>query len=132
MKLQYFIIDEFESPDAPGSGGNMDVDTLHKLDEARGIAGLPFRISSGYRTERHNERVGGVPDSAHTTGHAADIRTDGMRESEVTRIIAALVMAGFRRIGRARTFVHVDDDPGKPYGDGIVTWDYLDGKEHKA
>ena len=30
--------------------GNMDANFLHKLDKARSIAGLPFKINSAYRS----------------------------------------------------------------------------------
>jgi len=107
----------------------MDSGTLARADEARDIAGLPFVITSGYRTPEHNAAVGGVPDSAHTTGNAFDVSIVEYTEADVVRIVAALVQVGFRRIGRARTFVHADDDPSKPFP---AYWDYFDGKEHKA
>ena len=73
MNLNYFTLSEFDSPDLPNSGVNMDRDFLAKLEIAREYAGTPFRITSGYRTAERNKQVGGVPDSAHTKGHAADI-----------------------------------------------------------
>jgi len=127
--MKYFELSEFDSPDAPGSGSNMDSNTLAMFDDARGIAGIIFRISSGYRTPEHNERVGGVPHSAHTLGYAADIRLDGFTQAMVVRIIAALTVAGFRRIGLAGTFVHADNDPTKP---SPAYWDYSGVQAHKV
>ena len=88
------------------------------LDNAREIAGIPFKINSGYRTESHNAKVGGKPKtntskgSSHMYGLAADI---GCTDS-VTRqkIITALVKVGFTRAGIAQSFVHVDLDNDKP------------------
>ena len=74
-KPKYFNLSEFDSPDQAGSGAYMNPDFLRKLDKARGIAGIPFRINSGYRTEAHNRKVGGVNDSAHLKGLAVDIAT---------------------------------------------------------
>mgnify|MGYP001294230819 CR=1 FL=1 len=42
MNLKNFTIDEFDSPDLPGSGLNMDNDFLQMLDMAREIANIPF------------------------------------------------------------------------------------------
>ena len=45
-----------------------------KLDAARGLAGVPFSITSGFRTPAENVAVGGVPNSAHLKGEAADLK----------------------------------------------------------
>ena len=110
---------EFDSPDAPGSGSNMKPELLQKLDNARTIAGVTFKVNSGYRTAAHNAKVGGVADSSHCQGWAADIAaTSGT--SKFT-IVNALLKAGFTRIGIASSFVHVDCDPTKP---AQVIWTY--------
>ena len=54
MALKYFKLSEFDSPDFKGSGKNMTKDFLKKLDRARDIANIPFKISSGFRTAQHN------------------------------------------------------------------------------
>lgn len=123
--MKYFRLAEFDSPDSPGSGSRMDLEFLEMLDRARGYAAIAFHITSGYRTTRHNELVGGVAHSSHTKGHAADIVATSTRDRY--RILVALSRAGFTRIGinAARSFIHVDNDPDKP--DAI--WFYGD-KEH--
>lgn len=117
--MRHFELKEFDSPDAPGSGVKMNKDFLEKLDFSRHDAGIPFIITSGYRTNEHNEKVGGVDSSAHTKGYAADI---ACRDS-VSRhkIVCSLILAGFDRIGVASTFIHVDSDPDKPKN---VIWVY--------
>jgi uncharacterized protein YcbK (DUF882 family) len=116
-QLKHFKLSEFDSPDAPGSGANMDKEFLFMIDKARSIAGVPFKINSGYRTKAHHEKLGkqGYPiakNSAHLAGYAADIHcTDSAKRF---RIIDALIEAGFNRLGIAKTFIHVDNDPGKP------------------
>ncbi len=35
--------------------------------------GVPVKVNSGYRCEKHNARVGGVKGSFHTKGTAADL-----------------------------------------------------------
>ena len=84
---------------------------LVRLAAARDVAGLPFVVSSGYRCPAHNKAVGGVADSAHTRGYAADIRcTDSHTRFAVLR---AVLDAGFRRVELAPTWIHVDCDPDK-------------------
>lgn len=115
---KYFRPEEFTCKCGCGQNKMQD-STLRKLDEAREHAGIPFRITSGYRCPAHNATVSHVPDSAHTTGHAADIKVaSGM---ERYKVIKACLEAGFTRIGWAESFVHVDDDPSKPAN---VMWDY--------
>lgn len=97
----------------------MAPDFLAMLDEARGIADVPFRLSSAYRCEKHNEAVGGVEDSAHTKGRAVDvIARSGF---EKWRVVHGLKKAGFNRIGINSKFVHADNDPQKP---SHVIWTY--------
>jgi uncharacterized protein YcbK (DUF882 family) len=124
MNYTYFSLSEFASPDLPDSGVNMDSEFLTKLDNARAIANIRFHITSGYRTKEYNEdlRKRGYkasPDSAHLTGHAADIAATSGKERWT--IVNALIRSGFNRIGIAKSFIHVDDDPSKPTN---VIWTY--------
>ena len=109
--MRYFTYDEFDSPDAPGSGHEMHQEFLYMLDDARDIAQVPFVINSGFRTEEHNRAVGGTSDSSHLVGWAADIRATTSNRRWL--VIEALIQVGFTRIGVADTFVHVDCDPAK-------------------
>ncbi len=43
------------------------------LDPARERLGKPIRVNSGYRCPKHNSAVGGVRNSQHMSGEAADI-----------------------------------------------------------
>tara|TARA_Y100001937_G_scaffold70668_2_gene96193 strand:- start:6902 stop:7276 length:375 start_codon:yes stop_codon:yes gene_type:complete len=118
MNLRYFSLSEFDSPDLPDSSKNMDSQFLSMLDNARSIAGISFKITSGYRTESHNAKVGGVPKSAnskgssHMYGYAADISAATGGERWI--IVRSLIEAGFKRIGIAKSFIHTDNDPDKP------------------
>ena len=120
MKLRYFNLDEFDSPDEPGSGEQyMDEEFLQMLDNARHYAGVPFKINSGYRTRAHNRKVGGVADSSHMRGFAADIACTESRQRAY--ILGGLFEAGFNRIGIGQTFIHADNNPEKPED---VIWHY--------
>lgn len=87
-------------------------DVVYKLDRARDFFGAPIIITSGFRPPEHNDSVGGVKDSAHTTGQAVDLRC---ADSELQKKLAwALGAAGFFRIGIYDRHVHVDTDYNKP------------------
>lgn len=122
--MKYFRFHEFDSPLQEGSGQLMDRDFLEQLDIAREIAGIPFRITSGYRIEADIERLEKAgykvsKQSSHLKGLAVDIACGNSSERYI--IIDSLLKAGFHRIGIAKTFIHVDDDPDKPAN---VIWSY--------
>jgi putative chitinase len=58
-----------------------------RLEEVRALFGRPVTIESGYRNPEVNARVGGVADSDHAQGHAADIQVDGITDLEVAKRI---------------------------------------------
>jgi zinc D-Ala-D-Ala carboxypeptidase len=116
---KYFTYEEFQSPDIPGSGVLMEPTFLMMLDSARGMAAIPFKITSGYRSRNHNEAVGGSPTSSHLKGLAVDIAYNSERDA--VRIIACLSRAGFVRIGKGDGFIHVDLDHDKVHP---AYWDY--------
>lgn len=86
---------------------------VEKLDKARGLARIPFVITSGYRSVDKNEDVGGVPDSSHTKGEAVDLRA--RNSTEHFKITKALMDVGFNRISKKySTHIHVDISVDKP------------------
>jgi len=112
MRLRYFDVGEFDSPDQRGSGVLMSMQFLRMLDDAREHAKTPFRITSGYRTVQRNAEVGGVPNSSHLLGLACDIAVSNSETR--AKIVNGLIHAGFTRIGVSTTFVHCDIDKDKP------------------
>ena len=117
----HFNYEEFDSPDEPGSGlptadgGKMCMDFLHKLDEARAISNTPYKINSGYRSVAHNERVGGRIGSSHAKAPCKAVDIHCTNSHERTLILKGLFQAGLgRRVGIAKTFIHVDMDYDKP------------------
>ncbi len=53
------------------------------LQPLRDTIGRPVYINSGYRSKRLNARVGGVPNSRHLQGKAADIHCDNLDYAKV-------------------------------------------------
>jgi len=53
---------------------NLTYGCLMLLEPARTVAGCPIIVNSGYRNEDVNRLVGGVRNSQHLLGQAADIR----------------------------------------------------------
>ena len=110
--MKWFNYEEFDSPDEPGSGYCMDETFLEMLDEARTLAGIPFAVTSGYRTEAHSAKLKRQGDktsatSAHLLGRAADIAATTSHQRYC--IVSAAIEAGFSRIGIASTFIHIDN-----------------------
>ena len=121
LDLKYFKLSEFDSPDEVGSGKKMDSKFLEKLDYARHNAGIPFKINSGYRTQKHNDfsRWSYQLGSSHLKGLAADIGYNGSRDRYL--ILNALMEVGITRFGIAKSFIHCDLDNSK---DSNVIWLY--------
>jgi len=88
-----------------GCGFNkVNVDHIFRLQQARDFAGVSFNIISGCRCEAHNTKEGGTETSDHLTGEGTDIETPN---SNIRfRVLEGLIIAGFRRIGIGKTFIH--------------------------
>lgn len=121
MKLtENFNLSEFESKD----GAEMPQEVLINitklacnLQRLRDALNRPIRINSGYRSPSHNEAIGGVKNSQHTKGKAADIVVEGLSPKRVKRAIESLILEGEMLqggIGLYDTFIHYDI-----YFDGI-------------
>lgn len=105
MNIKYFTESEFNRVGC--SMSDVRPESLLRLDRARDIAGIPFRLNSAYRSVSFEKSKGRSGKSAHTLGRAFDIAcTDN--ESRY-RIVYAAIAAGFCRIGIANTFIHLDD-----------------------
>jgi zinc D-Ala-D-Ala carboxypeptidase len=115
MKFRNFSYDEFDSPLQEGSGQLVSDELISLLDHARDLAGVPFKITSGYRVEADIYRLKKAgykvsANSSHLKGLAADIACDN---STRFKILDSLLKVGFNRIGIANSFIHVDIDPDK-------------------
>lgn len=95
----------------------LDKELIAMLDWSRGRAGVPFVITCGLRTVQQNESVAGVQDSSHLKGLGVDLQCD----NSVSRfkMVQALLLSGFKRLGIYDKHLHVDRDETLPQG---VIW----------
>lgn len=82
------------------------------LDAIRERIGKPITINSGYRCPAHNEEVGGVSNSQHVEGTAADITYDDIDVEYLAEVAEAcgqeLGIEGGIGTYYYQGFVHVD------------------------
>ena len=120
--MKYFNMCEFECHHCGQlPEGGMTPALLAKLDELRERLGRPVIVTSGYRCSVHNRNVGGVWNSQHVKGTAADIYCPGVSVDTLADMAAEI---GFDGIGRYynQGFVHVDcrDNGNSP---GVYRWE---------
>tara|TARA_R110000824_G_scaffold207658_2_gene393168 strand:+ start:674 stop:1021 length:348 start_codon:yes stop_codon:yes gene_type:complete len=115
MQMQFFHIDEFKCKQ---TGNNeMCPFFLEKLDELRYSCDMPFHITSGYRDPSHSIEAGKSVPGTHARGIAADIHINNGAEGY--KIVEAAFKMGFKGIGIAKTFIHLDTRTSVP-----VIWTY--------
>ena len=81
------------------------------LEVIRSYFNLPIKINSGWRSEAHNRKIGGVKNSTHVKGKAADITVKGKTAAEVQNGIEILINAGKISqggLGKYPNFTHYD------------------------
>jgi uncharacterized protein YcbK (DUF882 family) len=85
---------------------------ISTLNIIREVLGGKIIISSGCRCPKRNAAVGGVDDSNHTTGNAADIVSPKATAPEMLKLIRRLWEEGalpeLAGLGKYPTFTHVD------------------------
>lgn len=86
----------------------IDEDLIEGLEELWTIT-KGFHIDSGFRCVKHNKEIGGVPDSQHLLGKAADCKSVYQYTGPLMAQYAEKIKV-FRKggIGIYPTFVHVD------------------------
>lgn len=119
MTDKFFQEKEFECPCCEQV--HIDPRLIDVLEKARTLYHHPITISSGFRCPAHNVEVGGLPNSAHLTGEAADIVCAFSADRyQLVRIFLSL---GASRIGIGKGFLHVDVSRALPQN---VIWVYGD------
>lgn len=116
MKLtQNFSLEEFNCKDGttvPEKYYSNVLKVAENLEVLREYLKIPIIISgSGYRTKKHNTKVGGAPKSQHLTASAADISVHGLSPMQIAEAIETLIEEGKMQqggMGVYPTFVHYD------------------------
>ena len=99
---------------------------ITKLEALRHALGdTPIIINSGFRCIAHNMAVGGLPDSQHLLGNAADISVQSLFDDfSLDDVVSKALIIGFDGIGRyvSSGFVHLDvrSNGAEP---GVYRWD---------
>lgn len=103
--MKYFDKAEF-TMDGVNMFRLMDPTFLALLDMCRGLAGVPFVITSSFRTVRKNLAVSGSSNSLHMQGRAVDVScTNGEARA---KIIKAALSVGLS-VGVMKNGLHLDD-----------------------
>jgi len=114
-KWTYFSIEELSChcDECRQNGQCMDDMFMQKIVSIRKVLGVPFVVTSAYRCQAYNTKIGGVPNSAHTEGRAMDISIDGMEEAKQVQLIEEAIRHGVKGIGiqgkGSSQFIHLDD-----------------------
>jgi putative chitinase len=70
-----------------------------------------IEITSGYRNPEVNKAVGGVPNSAHAIGHAADFQVHGLDDLAAAKVIRDSGLKFDQLIYEENRCVHLSADP---------------------
>lgn len=97
--------------------GQIDDKLVEILQNIRDHFGKPVHVSSAYRCAPWNSLVGGVANSYHCYGQAADIKVEGIAPAEVAKYAESVGVLG---IGLYETdtdgyFVHIDTRTAKSF-----------------
>ncbi|MBQ7957559.1 MAG: peptidoglycan-binding protein [Clostridia bacterium] len=88
------------------------VTLLQKMRDKFGL----INISSAYRTKTYNKKVGGVSNSLHLYGKAADITIrDNSRLTEAAQYAEKIGFSGIGLDNKYQMYIHLDTRSGKSY-----------------
>lgn len=111
------------TPDAV-SAANLKV-LADGLEQVRGLLNAPIDIHDGYRCPALNKAVGGVPNSAHAEGYAADFVCPGYGTPlEIVEKLQNAVV--FDQLIQEGTWVHISFAP--TLRKQVLTAHFVDGK----
>ena len=116
---KYFSAKEFRACVPSCSIEQMEPGFLELLDRVREAAGIPLVLNCAFRSVAHEKKMGRSGNSAHTRGRAVDIRCH--TSTNRYKIVAAALGCGIRRIGVAKTYIHLDNS--ETHAQDVI-WDY--------
>ena len=109
-----FSLKEFESKDGSKMPSDVYLNIVKlvgQLQFLRDYTGRAITVNSGYRSPEYNAKIGGVKNSQHLLGKAADITIEGLKPAEVYRLINELIDMGLMLqggLGSYKSFTHYD------------------------
>jgi len=109
-----FKLEEFNCKDGGAIPNNAILNIIElarNLQVLRDAINKPITITSGYRSPKYNEKIGGAKDSQHMKGTAADIQVKGMTPKEVAKVIEGLILSGKMKqggLGIYPNWIHYD------------------------
>lgn len=117
MVSKYFNKSEVSCHCCGENGAQQEI--LDFLDDVREAIGEPLYVTCVYRCPAHNAEVGGVPNSQHVLGYAADCYADGLTVDQLADVGVRLGADGVGRYYSSQ-FVHFDVRYGRTGAD--IEW----------
>ncbi len=108
----HFDIGEFTCHCCGGGASLISDRLIELLEQLRVKAGKPIHVNCGYRCPPHNAAVGGVPNSQHVLGTAADITIPALSFNDAKRLVEQIDFDGTGwyppEYDGGAWFIHVD------------------------
>lgn len=99
------------------AGSNLSKDLTSRVQAAFAGIGIDrVKITSGFRDEDTNRRVGGAKGSQHIHGNAMDIDVSGYSHAERVKLIEALSASGITGLGIGTNIIHADIGGRRAWG----------------
>jgi zinc D-Ala-D-Ala carboxypeptidase len=87
------VLNNFDTPANKGNAIRLCAEYATPIFNALKELGVP-KLTSGYRSQKVNEAVGGVPNSAHKSGLAMDFYVPGVTLDKMLEVILQLILEG--------------------------------------
>jgi len=108
MKLnKYFDTDEFKCKCGKCVSKDIDPNLIPILTDVREHFKSPVIVTSGYRCEEHNKKIGGAKNSYHVKASAVDFVVFGKKVNEVYNYLDDKYPLQYGLINE-KTWVHLD------------------------
>lgn len=104
---EHFKVKEFAQKDFRCDKVIVDRELIDVLEDIRAHFNKHVIVTSGYRTPEYNAKIGGVKNSQHTKGTAADIKVSNVPAKEVQKYLEHKYPDKYG-IGSYLNFTHVD------------------------
>lgn len=108
----------------PCQVSDLHPELVDRLILAQKMCGEQFTVTSGFRSQAYERSKGRKGSSSHCKGLAVDV--SAINSHLRFKIVAALLYAGFPRLGIGKTFIHADIDETKPHP---IIFHYYDPQE---